>query len=142
MVISLGLGDQVLIQAGPQEILITMKEHITFGMGEAEVLKSSEPILDTIAEMVKRYPSFQVEIDGHTDDLPIKTGRFPSNWELSVARAASVLKYLINGHGLDPSRFTIKGNGEQRPLSPNHTVEQRAQNRRVEIRLKNTTLSR
>lgn len=136
VVTGLGLDDQVIIQAGEQEILITMKEKVTFPTGEAEILKGSEPILDTIAQIVKRYPSFQVEIDGHTDDLPINTRQFPSNWELSVARATRVLKYLINSQGLDPARFTIKGNAEQRPLSPNSTPELRAQNRRVEIRLR------
>ena len=137
----LGLDDQFMIQAGKQEILITMKENVTFRTGEADILKGSGPILDSIAEMVKRYPSFQVEIDGHTDDLPINTSRFPSNWELSVARATSVLKYLIANHNLDPARFTIKGNAEQRPLLPNLTTEQRAQNRRVEIRLKDHAIS-
>jgi chemotaxis protein MotB len=136
VVTGLGMDNQVMIQAGEQEILITMKENVTFQTGEVEILKGSEPILDTIAQIVKRYPSFQVEIDGHTDDQPINTKRFPSNWELSVARATSVLKYLIFSHGLDPARFTIKGNAEQRPLSSNSTPEQRAQNRRVEIRLK------
>lgn len=135
-VTALGMDEQVMIQVGEQEVLITMKENVTFRTGEADLLKGSAPILDTVAEMVKRYPSFQVEIDGHTDDLPINTSRFPSNWELSVARAASVLKYLMTHHGLDPARFIIKGNAEQRPLSPNWTPEQRAKNRRVEIRLK------
>lgn len=135
-VTGLGMDDQVIIQAGEQEILITMKENVTFHTGEAEILRGSEPILDTIAQIVQRYPSFKVEIDGHTDDQPINTKRFPSNWELSVARATSVLKYLIISYGLDPARFTIKGNAEQRPLSPNSTPELRAQNRRVEIRLK------
>jgi chemotaxis protein MotB len=135
-VTELNLDDQVKIQLINQEIVITMKENVTFRTGDSEILRGSEPILDTIADMVVRYPAFQVEIDGHTDDQPINTRRFPSNWELSVARATSVLKYLINKHSLDPARFTIKGNGEQRPLSPNGSPEQRAQNRRVELRLK------
>jgi chemotaxis protein MotB len=135
-VTELNLDDQVKIQVVNQEIVITMKENVTFRTGDSDILRGSEPILDTIAEMVVRYPTFQVEIDGHTDDQPIKTRRFPSNWELSVARATSVLKYLIGKHGLDPARFTIKGNGEQRPLSANLSPEERAQNRRVEIRLK------
>jgi chemotaxis protein MotB len=132
----LSLDDQVMIQVFNQEIVITMKENVTFRIGESDLLKGSVPILDTIAEMVVRYPAFQVEIDGHTDDQPINTRRFPSNWELSVARATSVLRYLIGKHGLDPARFTIKGNAEQRPLSANSSPEERAQNRRVEIRLK------
>jgi len=135
-VTEMSLDDQVMIQSKDREIVITIKENVTFHSGEADILKGSKPLLDTIAEMIKRYTSYLVEIDGHTDDLPINTRRFPSNWELSVARATSVLKYLINSHGLDPSRFTIKGNAEQRPLSPNFTPEQRAQNRRVEIKLK------
>ncbi len=135
-VTGLGMDQQVIIQGGEQEILISLKENVTFPVGEAEILKGSEPILDTIAQIVKRYPTFQVEIDGHTDDQPINTRRFPSNWELSVSRATNVLKYLITSHGLDPARFAIKGSAEQRPLSSNSTPEQRAQNRRVEIRLK------
>jgi chemotaxis protein MotB len=130
------MDDEVIIEGGEQEILILLKENVTFHIGEADILKGSEPILDTIAQIVKRYPTFQVEIDGHTDDQPINSRRFPSNWELSVSRATNVLKYLITSHGLDPARFTIKGNAEQRPLSPNRSPEQRAQNRRVEIRLK------
>lgn len=132
----LSLDNQITIEAVNQEILITVKENVTFPKAEAEILKGSQPILDTIADVIKRYPTFLVEIDGHTDDLPINTRKFPSNWELSVARATSVLKYLIAEHGLDPARFSIKGNAELRPLSPNFTSEQRAQNRRVEIRLK------
>jgi chemotaxis protein MotB len=135
-VAQLGMDDQVVIQGGEQEILISLKDNVTFHIGEADILSGSEPILNTIAQIVKRYPTFQVEIDGHTDDQPINTKRFPSNWELSVARATSVLKYLIISHGLDPARFTIKGNADQRPLSSNSTPEQRAQNRRVEIKLK------
>jgi chemotaxis protein MotB len=132
----LNLDDQVTVQTVDHEIIITMKEKVTFKTGEADILKDTGPILDTIAQTVKRYPTFLVDIDGHTDDLPIKTSRFPSNWELSIARATSVLKYLITNHDLDPARFTIKGNADQRPLTPNWTPEQRAQNRRVEIRLK------
>ncbi len=135
-VTGLGLDDQVIIQSGDQEIVISLKDNVTFHIGEADILKGSEPLLDTIAQIIKRYPLFQVEIGGHTDDLPINSRRFPSNWELSVARATSVLKYLITKQGLDPARFTIKGNAEQRPLYSNSTPEQRAQNRRVEIRLK------
>jgi chemotaxis protein MotB len=136
MVAGLNLDNQVTVQAINHEIIITMKEKVSFKTGEADILKVSEPILDTIAQTVQKYPSFLVDIDGHTDDLPIKTSRYPSNWELSVARATSVLKYLITNHDLDPARFTIKGNADQRPLTPNWSPEQRAQNRRVEIRLK------
>jgi chemotaxis protein MotB len=135
-VTALNLNDQVKVEAANQEIIITMKEKVTFKTGEADILKDSQPILDAIAQTVKKNTSFMVDIDGHTDDQPIRTPRFPSNWELSVARATSVLKYLITHYELDPARFTIKGNADQRPLAPNWNDENRAQNRRVEIRLK------
>lgn len=136
MISNLNIEDDVFVQAMNKEIIITMKEKVTFKPAEAVILKNSEPILDNIATIVKNYPSCMVEIDGHTDNVPIHTQLYPSNWELSVARATSVLKYFIDTHGIDPSRFYIKGNADLRPVAPNDTLEQKAQNRRVEIRLK------
>jgi chemotaxis protein MotB len=133
---ALKMNDQVKIETADREVIVTLKENVTFNTGESEILKGSQPVLDAIAETVKKNPSFMVDIDGHTDDQPIHTPRFPSNWELSVARATSVLKYLIVNYELDPARFTIKGNADQRPLTPNWSAENRAQNRRVEIRMK------
>jgi chemotaxis protein MotB len=135
-VTALKLNDQVKIESAEREIIVTLKENVTFKTGEADILKGSQPVLDALAETVKKNPSFMVDIDGHTDDQPIHTSRYPSNWELSVARATSVLKYLVAHYDLDPARFTIKGNADHRPLAPNWTEESRAQNRRVEIRLK------
>jgi chemotaxis protein MotB len=132
----LNMGEDVDVQTVKKEIIVTMKEKVTFRPAETEILKDSEPILDKIAMIIKRYPSFVVEIDGHTDNVPINTPRYPSNWELSVARAASVLKYFIHQHDIESSRLYIKGNADQRPLTTNDSPEQRAQNRRVEIRLK------
>ena len=100
------------------------------------MLSSSEPALDTISRIIQRNPSLAVEIDGHTDNTPISTRLYPSNWELSVARATAVLRYFINRCGMDPSRFIVKGNADLRPIAPNDTPEQRSENRRVEIRLK------
>jgi chemotaxis protein MotB len=130
------LGNDVSVMAVNKEIIVTLKERVTFRPGEAETLKSSEPMLDTIAQIIKRYPAFLVDIEGHTDNVPIKTRLYPSNWELSVARSTNVLKYFINHNGIDPSRLSIKGYADQKPLAVNDTSENRAQNRRVEIRLK------
>jgi chemotaxis protein MotB len=132
----LELENDVSVHAVDREIVITLKEKVTFRPGEAEALKSSEPILDDIARIIRQHPSFQVDIEGHTDNVPIRTQRYPSNWELSVARATSVLKYFINQHGIDSSRLSIKGNAEKKPLVGNNTPDDRAKNRRVEIRLK------
>jgi chemotaxis protein MotB len=135
---NLAMGDQISVLVNKREVIITMKEKVTFRPGEADILKRSEPVLETIAGIIQRYPDFLVEIDGHTDNVPISTRLYPSNWELSVVRAASVLKYFINNHAIDPSRLSIRGNADQKPLAPNNTPENRAQNRRVEIRLKKT----
>lgn len=132
----LSLNSDVSVQAVDREIIITMKEKISFSPGEAAILKNSETILDNIASIIEKHPALLVEIEGHTDDVPIKTALYPSNWELSVGRSTSVLKYFINKHGIDPSRLSIKGNAEQHAIAPNDTPENRARNRRVEIRLK------
>jgi chemotaxis protein MotB len=130
------LGNDVSVTSVDKEIIITLKERVTFRPGEAETLKSSEPMLDSIAQIIKQYPTFLVDIEGHTDNVPIKTRLYPSNWELSVARSTNVLKYFINRNGIDPSRLSIKGYADQKPLAVNDTSDNRAQNRRVEIRLK------
>lgn len=134
----LALGDDVSIIGTSREIIITIKEKVTFRPGEADMLGSFEPVLDNIAEIIHKYPYFRAEIIGHTDNVPINTSRYPSNWELSVARATSVLKYLINNRSIDSSRLSIKGSADQEPVAPNDTPANRAQNRRVEIRLKRT----
>jgi chemotaxis protein MotB len=130
------MGEEISVIATSSEIIISMKEKITFRPGEADILENSRPILDKIAGTIQKYPNFLVEINGHTDDTPIKTTLFPSNWELSVSRATSVLKYFIHSHSINPSRLSIKGNADQKPIAPNDTPENRARNRRVEIRLK------
>jgi chemotaxis protein MotB len=134
----LNMGEEISVIATRREIIISMKEKITFRPGEADILRESRPLLDKIADIIQKYPNFLVEIDGYTDNTPINTSLFPSNWELSVARATSVLKYFIHFHSINPSRLSIKGNADQEPIAPNDTPENRARNRRVEIRLKET----
>lgn len=134
----LNMGEEISVIATRREIIISMKEKITFRPGEADILRETRPLLDKIADIIQKYPNFLVEIDGYTDNTPINTSLFPSNWELSVARATSVLKYFIHFHSINPSRLSIKGNADQEPIAPNDTPENRARNRRVEIRLRET----
>jgi chemotaxis protein MotB len=131
----MGLDQDVVVQTAEKEVVVTIKDKVTFKSGEADVIVGSEPILDKIADIIRRYPSLTVEIDGHTDNVPINTRRYPSNWELSVARSANVLKYFVDRDGIGPSRLFIKGEADQKPLAPNDTEQERALNRRVEIRL-------
>lgn len=130
------MDDAVSVRSSKGEVIITLREKVTFRPGEADLLDTSRPVLDKIGGLLHRYPSFMVEIDGHTDDQPINTRQYPSNWELSVDRATKVLKYLVAKGGMEPSRCYVQGNADLRPLVPNDTPEQRAENRRVEIRLK------
>ncbi|MBF0336510.1 MAG: flagellar motor protein MotB [Nitrospirae bacterium] len=132
----LDLQDDVSVTAMNKDIVVTMRENVSFAPGAATVLAPSTPVLDNIAEIINRYPGLMVEIDGHTDNVPIRTALYPSNWELSAARATSVLRYFIAKHDIEPSRLYVKGNADSRPITPNDTPEHRAQNRRVEIRLK------
>ena len=133
----LGIEKDVEVSLVDKDIVITMTEGITFKPGKSEILDKSGAIMGEIAGSIRKNPSYTIEIDGHTDNLPIHTPRYPSNWELSEARATSVLKCFIDTYGIDPSRFYIRGYADRRPLVSNDSPEHRAQNRRVEIRLKN-----
>jgi chemotaxis protein MotB len=118
-----------------------MRERVTFEPANAEILQQSATLLHSVAEIIRKYPSFIVEIDGHTDNVPIKNRRYPSNWELSSARATSVLKYFTNVHSIESSRFYVKGNGAERPVASNDTPHNRTLNRRVEIRLRDASIN-
>ncbi len=90
--------------------------------------------MDTIAQAIKKV-SYSVRVEGHTDNVPIQTPRFPSNWELSVGRAVNVVKYFAEVSDMNPQRLSAVGYGESRPVVPNDTPLNRAKNRRVEILL-------
>ncbi len=118
------------------EVVITLKERVLFRPGDAALLRDSYGALKAVAAIIRQNDDPKVEIEGHTDNVPINNRFYPSNWELSMARAISVLRYFTEFEGLDASRFAIKGNADNRPIEGNNTPEQRASNRRVEIRLK------
>ena len=89
-------------------------------------------MLDTLAQVLKTIPN-DLRIEGHTDNVPIATARFPSNWHLSVIRALNTGYYIISKHKLNPEKISVVGYSEYRPLFPNDTEEHRARNRRVDI---------
>jgi chemotaxis protein MotB len=91
-------------------------------------------VLDTLGGFLARFPG-EIRVEGHSDSIPIRNARFPSNWELSAARAGAVARYF-QGTGLPPARMAATGYAEHRPLADNATAEGRAKNRRVEIFLK------
>ncbi|MCX7984370.1 MAG: OmpA family protein [Bacteroidetes bacterium] len=113
-------------------VTVHLTEELLFPSGSAELKGSSLAVLDTIASVLVTLPN-DIRIEGHTDDVPIRTERFPSNWHLSVARALNTAFYIINKYHMKPGQLSIAGYAEYRPLVPNTSPENRARNRRVDI---------
>ena len=129
-----GLSEEINIISNQHELLIALKDTVPFASGKAELRQDLLPLLQKVAAIANNQPDMRLERRGHTDDVPISTPEFPSNWELSSARASRVARYLVK-NGVDPTRFSIQGYGYFRPLLPNTSVENRGTNRRAEIRL-------
>lgn len=129
-----GLGQDVTIESTPGEILLSMRDSVPFDSGKAELRRRALPVLEKIAVVVLANPNMSVAVSGHTDSVRIANSAFPSNWELSTARASRVARYLVQ-RGLRPSRIAVQGYADQRPKNPNSTPTDRRANRRVEIRL-------
>jgi len=124
---------EVALRAMDESVFV-LGERGTFPTGQAELLESFQPTLKRIAALIASKKGYMVVVSGHTDNTPIKTVQFPSNWELSAARAISVAKSLME-NGVDPARVSIQGNSEYRPLYKNSTPANKQANRRVEITL-------
>ncbi|WP_406686437.1 flagellar motor protein MotS [Rossellomorea vietnamensis] len=126
------LTDVVVATRSERGVVLVLQEQALFASGEATVLPDAYPFLDKVGGLLSEIPNF-VKVEGHTDNRPINTYRFPSNWELSSARASSVVRYLITTEDLDPKRFIAVGYGDTRPVAPNDKVENLQKNRRVEV---------
>lgn len=111
---------------------ITFEDFLLFDFGKADINSGGLAFLDKMAVLMQKIP-YPVRVEGHTDNVPIHTARFPSNWELSIARAVSVVKYFAESGKINPQRLSAVGYGETRPLVPNDTPANRTRNRRVEI---------
>jgi len=106
---------------------------IHFDSGSANIKEEYFKVLDDINALIKKYKYTYILIEGHTDNIPIHTKSYPSNYELSIARANAVKNYLIKRHKFNENKFIIKGYGEKKPLKPNKSEEERFENRRAEI---------
>ena len=129
-----GLQNEVEMQVQADGVRFRIDAPVLFAPASVELQPASCEILDTLATFLGKFPG-EVRVDGHSDALPIHSSRYPSNWELSAARAGSVARYF-QGAGMEPGRIAATGYGEHRPLASNETAEGRAENRRVEIFLK------
>ena len=119
------------VKIDKEGIRIIFRSPIIFDLGKAELKPEIISVLSAVAKVIREMPN-EVVVEGHTDDKPIVSGEFRSNWELSAARAFSVIRYFIE-QGIDSRRLSAIGYGEYRPLYPNDTEEHRAYNRRIEI---------
>ncbi len=127
-----GLETTVTAQRNKRGVVLVLQEKVLFKTGEAEIIDMAKPFLSEIAHLLSTL-SNQVKVEGHTDGRPIHTYRYPSNWELSGARASSVIRYFTDHHGIDAARFTAIGYGDTRPLAANNNSDNWQKNRRVEI---------
>ncbi|MCR4924398.1 MAG: flagellar motor protein MotB [Lachnospiraceae bacterium] len=132
------LAEQVDVDFTSQYVSLTLNGALLFDSGSAQLKEESLPILNKIGMILKKYGKSVIEIEGHTDNVPIHNSAFDSNNELSSARALAVFEYLVENSGLDPSMVKHSGRGEYVPIADNSTPEGRAQNRRVEIKLYHT----
>lgn len=122
----------ITIKSDARGVVITLPDSLLFDSGSAYLKPESKEALTRISDKLKEIPG-KVAIEGHTDNVPLSSSSiYKSNWELSAARASSVLHFLLQ-RGLAPDRFLIAGYGEYRPVSDNETEEGRAKNRRVEL---------
>ncbi|MCX7012049.1 MAG: flagellar motor protein MotB, partial [Candidatus Sumerlaeota bacterium] len=126
------LADEVVLKREDRGLVVSLSEAGFFEPGKAQLKPGSDAMLDRIARMVKRM-NRPIQIDGHTDNTPIRYSAFRSNLELSIARAAETYGALVERYGLEPAHIGAAGWGEWRPIASNDTPEGRARNRRVDI---------
>lgn len=134
LVAGAGLSEKVSVEATERDFLVSLSDTVPFASGKTEISAQALPVLDKLVSFTLARPQLLLEITGHTDSVPIATAVFPSNWELSAARASRVARYLIE-NGIDPSRIAVRGYADQRPKLPDADPATRRANRRVELRL-------
>ncbi len=114
------------------EVTISLEGSVAFEPGSADINPRVFQALEGIGKLINKIPN-AIRVEGHSDNVPVSTSRYPSNWELSITRAVNVVKYLIAHAKVSPLRLSATGYGDSRPLFSNDTAKQRAKNRRVEI---------
>lgn len=131
------IADEVEVSFTAQYVQLTMNGALLFDSGSAQLKDNAKVVLDRVGLILERYSEGTIEIEGHTDNVPINSAMYPSNEELSSARALAVFYYLVNNTYLDPTNLQHAGMGERHPIASNDTDEGRRSNRRVEIRIYN-----
>lgn len=128
-----GLSNQLETNLNQSQLQITISDKALFASGESTVKPTSRTLGASIANILKNFPGYNIQVIGHTDNVPIFNNDFKSNWDLSSGRANNFLQVLLQNPNLDPVRFTAIAAGEYHPVASNATASGRAQNRRVEV---------
>ena len=118
-----------------QYVMLTMNGALLFDSGSSDIRQDALPLLGKVARIMEKYARHTVEVEGHTDNVPLNGGRFSNNNVLSSFRAISVFDYLVENTNLDPANIKHTGRGEYKPIADNSTPEGRAKNRRVVIKI-------
>jgi chemotaxis protein MotB len=132
--VNLGISDDFTVVKTQDGFKAVVPNPVLFASGDASLGEGIYPILDGIIEIAER-DHLSIQVEGHTDDLPIRTAKYPSNWELATMRAVYILRYLQQ-NGIPPGRLSAIGFAEYRPVAGNDTPEGRQRNRRIEILFK------
>lgn len=132
------LKSDVEVDFTSQYVELTLNGALLFDSGKANLKSEALPLMDKVGIILQKYSDGTIEVEGHTDNVPIHTSQFKSNNELSSARALSVFEYFVDNTNLDPAVIKHSGRGEYIPVADNSTAEGRAKNRRVEIKIYHT----
>jgi len=127
------ISEDTEVEINKDGVMMRLKGNVGFGAGSASIDDKLKSFLQKVAEILKEHPDYNLKVLGHTDNIPIKSGKYDSNWELSSSRAVQVIKILVDQYQIDPKRLTAIGYGETRPLTSNDSPDNRAKNRRVEF---------
>lgn len=125
-------GGLVAVRQEARGVVVSLPAAGAFPTGQADLSQSARRVIRALAAVLAPEAG-EIRVEGHTDDVPIATSRFASNWELSAARATEVIRFLIAQGNVAPARLSAAGYGEFRPLTPNSSIDARARNRRVDI---------
>lgn len=127
------LNGDVTVTLEERGVVVSITAKLLFKSGSADIERDSIPVIESIGKMLLSLPGNHIRVEGNTDTDPIRTSSFPSNWELSSARATNVLRLLVEKSGINPKVISAVGYGEHRPKFANDSEEHKAANRRVDI---------
>ncbi len=129
------LSESVAVLNEDAGLLLRFQDNILFDSGSAVLKPEAIKIMSYIAELLSAqdFKDKFINIEGHTDNVPMNSAKYPSNWELSVGRSSNVVRFLVENNNIDPKRISASGYSEYHPVAPNDTAENRAKNRRVDI---------